>query len=115
LKCRETFARVWDLFEPPSQLLLLLVVIRNVPIARFVEQAGVGPNLAKELLLAALDRLVDWFDCPARCRSDIGALTWARYRSLAVIAKNVVPVKPRDGWLAGESGVRAMEIIEVLP
>ena len=35
--------------------------------------------------------------------------------SLAVIAKNVVPVEPGDGWLAGESGVRAMEIIEVLP
>jgi hypothetical protein len=62
LRCRMMFERTWRLFEPATQLLLLIVVLRNQPIARFVEQTSVSYNRTKELLIAALDRLVAWFD-----------------------------------------------------
>jgi hypothetical protein len=61
-RCRIMFDRIWSLFEPPSRVLLLMVVLKNIPLARFVELTDVSYNLTKELLLGALDRLVEWFD-----------------------------------------------------
>jgi hypothetical protein len=62
LKCRQTFERAWSLFDEDARAMLMLVVLRNMPMTRYAELAGIRAETAKERMLQALDRLVDWFD-----------------------------------------------------
>jgi len=62
LRCRVGFDRAWSLFGDEDRATLAAVILGNVAMARYAEQSGLRVNLVKERLVAALDRLVDWFD-----------------------------------------------------
>ena len=62
LRCRQTFEHAWSLFDEDARAMLMLVVLRDMPMTRYAELAGIRAEIAKERMLEALEGLADWFD-----------------------------------------------------
>jgi hypothetical protein len=62
LRCREGFERAWRLFGEDDRAMLAAVLLANTALTRYAAAVGMKPALAKQRLIEALDRLMEWFD-----------------------------------------------------